>query len=210
MFGSDGLVVLQIVGFVAWWLVGAVRSISKKETGEAMTVNKAILVGNLGQDPEIRTTGGGTAVANLRLATTHQRKDRDGNWNNQTEWHSVVVFGRTAENVGKYCKKGKQLFVEGRIETEKWQDREGKDRYTTKIIAENVRFLGGRGESTGDAYGGNQSGGYGSGNNQDNNQSNNSGGGNAGGGNAGGGNAGGGNSGGGGGEMPHRDDEIPF
>jgi single-strand DNA-binding protein len=202
MFGADGLVVLQIVGFVAWWLVGAVRLISKKETGEAMTVNKAILVGNLGQDPEIRSTGGGTTVANLRLATTHQRKDRDGNWNNQTEWHSVVVFGRTAENVGKYCKKGKQLFVEGRIETEKWQDREGKDRYTTKIIAENVRFLGGRGESTGDAYGGNQSGGYGGGNNQSNNQGNNQG-------NNQSNNSGGGNQADGGG-MPYRDDEIPF
>jgi single-strand DNA-binding protein len=148
-----------------------------------MTVNKAILVGNLGADPEIRTTGGGTIVANLRLATTHQRKDRDGNWNNQTEWHSIVVFGRTAENIGKYCKKGKQLFVEGRIETEKWQDRDGKDRYTTKIIAENVRFLGGRGDGGGDgsSSGGQQGGGGGQ-------------------------QEGGGNGGGGG----HRDDEIPF
>ena len=158
-----------------------------------MTVNKAILVGNLGADPEIRTTGGGTTVANLRLATTHQRKDRDGSWNNQTEWHSIVVFGRTAENIGKYCKKGKQLFVEGRIETEKWQDREGKDPYTTKIIADNVRFLGGRGEGAGESYSGNQSGGYGGGN-QGNNQPNNQGGGNL----------------GDGGGMPYRDDEIPF
>jgi single-strand DNA-binding protein len=187
----------------------------KHETGETMTVNKAILVGNLGADPEVRTTGGGTTVANLRLATTHQRKDRDGNWNNQTEWHSIVVFGRTAENIGKYCKKGKQLFVEGRIETEKWQDREGKDRYTTKIIAENVRFLGGRSEGAGESYGSNQGGGNQGGGNQG---GGNQGGGNQGGGNQGGGNQGGGNQGGGnqdggnqdGGGMPYRDDEIPF
>jgi single-strand DNA-binding protein len=203
----------------------------KHETGETMTVNKAILVGNLGADPEVRTTGGGTTVANLRLATTHQRKDRDGNWNNQTEWHSIVVFGRTAENIGKYCKKGKQLFVEGRIETEKWQDKEtGKDRYKTVIIAENVRFLGGRSEGASSGpgdYGSNQSGGYGNqgggnqggGNQGGSNQGGgNQGGGNQGGGNQGGGNQGGGNQGGGnqdggnqdGGGMPYRDDEIPF
>ncbi len=168
-----------------------------------MTVNKAILVGNLGQDPEIRSTGSGTPVATLRVATSDRRKDREGNWTDHTEWHTVVVFGRQAENVGRYCRKGKQLFIEGRIQTRKWQDKEGRDRYNTEIVADNIRFLGGRGESASDGYGGggNSYGGGGGGNNSY------GGGGNSGGG---GGNSGGGNSGGGGGEMPYRDDEIPF
>ncbi|MDP6932612.1 MAG: single-stranded DNA-binding protein, partial [Myxococcota bacterium] len=99
-----------------------------------MTVNKAILVGNLGQDPELRQTGGGTAVVTLRVATTDRRKDREGNWTDHTEWHSVVVFGRQAENIDRYCRKGKQLFIEGRIQTRKWQDRDGRDRYSTEIV----------------------------------------------------------------------------
>lgn len=192
-----------------------------------MTVNKAILVGNLGQDPEIRSTGGGTPVATLRIATSDRRKDREGNWTDHTEWHTVVVFGRQAENVGKYCRKGKQLFIEGRIQTRKWQDRDGRDRYNTEIVADTIRFLGGRSEGAGDSYGGNKSGGYGGGggantgggggpgdgNNGGDGQSNQGGGGNGGGG---GGNdgGGGGNDGGGGGndggDMPYRDDEIPF
>ena len=163
-----------------------------------MTVNKAILVGNLGQDPEIRSTGSGTPVATLRIATSDRRKDREGNWTDHTEWHTVVVFGRQAENVGRFCKKGKQLFIEGRIQTRKWQDRDGRDRYNTEIVADNIRFLGGRGESAG-SYG--NQGGYGN--------SGGSYGNNAGGGNAGGGSQGGGDN-GGGGEMPYRDDEIPF
>mgnify|MGYP002880896950 CR=1 FL=1 len=128
-----------------------------------MTVNKAILVGNLGQDPEIRSTGSGTPVATLRIATSDRRKDRDGNWTDHTEWHTVVVFGRQAENVGRFCRKGKQLFIEGRIQTRKWQDKEGRDRYNTEIVANDVRFLGGRGDgggygdSSGGEYGGGQS-----------------------------------------------------
>jgi len=171
-----------------------------------MTVNKAILVGNLGQDPEIRSTGSGTPVATLRIATSDRRKDRDGNWTDHTEWHTVVVFGRQAENVGRFCKKGKQLFIEGRIQTRKWQDRDGRDRYNTEIVANDIRFLGGRGDSAGSydnqggGYGGGQGGGYGGG------QGGGYGGGQGGG--QGGGNAGGGD--GGGGEMPYRDDEIPF
>jgi len=172
-----------------------------------MTVNKAILVGNLGQDPEIRSTGSGTPVATLRIATSDRRKDREGNWTDHTEWHTVVVFGRQAENVGKYCRKGKQLFIEGRIQTRKWQDRDGRDRYNTEIVADTVRFLGGRGDDAGYSSGG--GGGYGA---------NNGGGGSYGGGNNGGGGGGnggnGGNGGGGGGndggDMPYRDDEIPF
>ncbi|MCK6508039.1 single-stranded DNA-binding protein, partial [Myxococcota bacterium] len=119
-----------------------------------MSVNKAILVGNLGQDPELRTTGGGTPVATLRIATTERRRDKDNNWSDHTEWHTVVVFGRTAENVSKFCKKGRQLYVEGRIQTRKWQDKEGKDRYSTEIVADVVHFLGGGGERGGDGGGG--------------------------------------------------------
>jgi single-strand DNA-binding protein len=176
-----------------------------------MTVNKAILVGNLGQDPEIRSTGSGTPVATLRIATSDRRKDRDGNWTDHTEWHTVVVFGRQAENVGRFCRKGKQLFIEGRIQTRKWQDKEGRDRYNTEIVANDVRFLGGRGEGASDNYSGGSSyggggyggggggGGYGGGNANQGGGNANQGGGNA---NQGGGNAGG--------EMPYRDDEIPF
>ncbi len=124
-------------------------------------VNKVILIGNLGQDPEMRSTGSGMAVCNLRVATSTRRKDRDGNWGDHTEWHSVVVFGRTAENVNQYCRKGKQLYIEGRLQTRKWQDRDGNDRYSTEVVGENVKFLGGRGEGGG-SYGGG-GGGYGGG-----------------------------------------------
>lgn len=133
-----------------------------------MTVNKAILVGNLGQDPEMRTTASGTTVCNIRLATSDRRKDRDGQWTDHTEWHTVVCFGRTAENVGKFCRKGKQVYVEGRIQTRKWQDKDGRDRWSTEIVADNIRFLGGRGDSesgSGGGYSGGSggSGGYGGG-----------------------------------------------
>ncbi len=110
-----------------------------------MTVNKAILIGNLGQDPELRTTANGTAITKLRIATNERRRDRDGNWSDHTEWHRVVVFGRQAENVAQYLSKGRQIYVEGRIQTQKWQDRNGQDRWTTEIIADNIRFLGGGG-----------------------------------------------------------------
>ncbi len=125
-------------------------------------VNKVILIGNLGADPEMRSTGSGMAVCNLRVATSTRRKDRDGNWTDHTEWHNVVVFGRTAENINQYCRKGKQLFIEGRLQTRKWQDRDGNDRYSTEVVGENVKFLGGRdgGGGGGGGYGG---GGYGGG-----------------------------------------------
>ena len=114
-----------------------------------MTVNKVILVGNLGADPESRSTQSGSVVANLRIATTERAKDRDGNWTDHTEWHRVACFGRTAENVAKYCRKGKQVYVEGKIRTRKWQDRDGNDRWSTEVIADQIRFLGGRSESSG-------------------------------------------------------------
>ena len=113
-------------------------------------VNKAILIGNLGQDPEQRTTNGGLAVVNLSLATSSRHKDQTtGEWAEKTEWHRVVCFGKTAENVGKYCQKGRQIYVEGRLQTRKWEDKEGRPRSTTEIVADNVKFLGSRTESAG-------------------------------------------------------------
>ena len=114
-----------------------------------MTVNKVILVGNLGADPESRTTQSGSTVANLRIATTERAKDRDGNWADHTEWHRVACFGRTAENVARFCRKGKQVYIEGKIRTRKWQDRDGNDRWSTEVIADQIRFLGGRGDGAG-------------------------------------------------------------
>ncbi len=108
-----------------------------------MTVNKVILVGNLGQDPDLRATAGGMPVCSLRIATTDRRKDKDGNWKDHTEWHSVVVYGRQAETANQYLRKGRMVYVEGRLQTRKWQDRNGQDRWTTEIIADNIRFLGG-------------------------------------------------------------------
>ena len=112
-----------------------------------MTVNKAILIGRLGHDPELRNTKGGTPVANLRLATNDRRKEGDS-WVDHTEWHSVTVWGRTAENVVKYCSKGKELFVEGRIQTRKYTDRDGNERQTTEVVADNVRFIGSRADAS--------------------------------------------------------------
>ena len=111
-----------------------------------MSVNKVILVGNLGRDPEMRYTSGQTAVARFSIATTERRKDQSGNWNDHTEWHNVVTFGKQAENCANYLKKGRQVYVEGRLQTSKWQDKEGKDRYTTEIIANTVQFLGNKKE----------------------------------------------------------------
>lgn len=108
-----------------------------------MGVNKAILIGNLGRDPELRYTPQNTAVCTLKVATGERRKDASGNWVDHTEWHSVVVFGKTAENCSKYLAKGRQVFIEGRIQTRKWQDKEGKDRYSTEIVGSNVQFIGG-------------------------------------------------------------------
>src|SRR5262245_48045038 len=114
-----------------------------------MGVNKVILLGNLGKDPEVRYTGQQMAVCTFSLATSERRKDQSGKWSDHTEWHSVVTFGKTAENVGNYLKKGRQVYVEGRLRTRKWQDKEGRDRYTTEIIANTVQFVGQRGEGGG-------------------------------------------------------------
>jgi len=111
-----------------------------------MTVNKVILVGNLGADPEVRTTNSGSKVANLRIATSSREKDSNGDYQDATEWHRVVCFGKTAENVERYLSKGRQVYIEGKIKTNKWQDKDGADRYTTEVVAFQVNFLGGKGD----------------------------------------------------------------
>ena len=108
------------------------------------SVNKVILVGNLGADPEMRYLPSGEAVANLRLATTDTWKDKDGNKQEATEWHRVSFFGRQAEVCGQYLKKGSQIYVEGSIRTRKWQDKEGQDRYTTEVRGDRMQMLGSR------------------------------------------------------------------
>ncbi|MCP4243183.1 MAG: single-stranded DNA-binding protein [bacterium] len=127
-----------------------------------MTVNKVILVGNLGADPEVRTTPSGTTVANLRIATNERVKQGD-EWVDHSEWHRVACFGKTAENVGKYLTKGRQVYIEGKIRTRKWQDKDGADRWSTEIIADRIHFIGGKGDSApgGGGYGGGGGGGGG-------------------------------------------------
>ena len=108
-----------------------------------MSVNKVMLLGNLGKDPELRYSPQQVAVCHFSLATNERRKDQSGNWVDHTEWHNIVTFGKTAENCAQYLKKGRQAFVEGSIRSRKWQDKEGKDRYTTEILAQIVQFVGG-------------------------------------------------------------------
>jgi single-strand DNA-binding protein len=108
------------------------------------SVNKVILVGNLGKDPETRYMTSGEAVTNIRLATTDTWKDKAGEKQEKTEWHSIVFYGRQAEIAGEYLKKGRQIYVEGRLQTRKWQDKEGQDRYTTEIVADRMQMLGNR------------------------------------------------------------------
>jgi single-strand DNA-binding protein len=109
------------------------------------SVNKVILVGNLGKDPETRYMPNGEAVTNITLATTDTWKDKNGEKQEKTEWHRVTFYRKLAEIAGEYLKKGRQVYIEGRLETRKWQDKEGKDRYTTEIIASEMQMLGTRG-----------------------------------------------------------------
>lgn len=124
----------------------------------ARGINKVILVGNLGKDPEVRYMPSGGAVANVTLATSEQWKDKQsGEQRERTEWHNVVFYQRLAEIVGEYLKKGSQVYVEGSLRTRKWQDKSGNDRYTTEIIASEMQMLGGRGGGGGGgsaSYGG--------------------------------------------------------
>lgn len=115
------------------------------------SLNKAILIGNLGQDPEVRYAPSGDAISNVSVATSESWKDKtSGEKRESVEWHRVVFFGKLAEIAGQYLKKGSQVYVEGRIQTRKWQDNDGQDRYTTEIRADTMKMLGGRAEG-GDA-----------------------------------------------------------
>ncbi len=118
------------------------------------SVNKVILIGNLGRDPEIRYLPSGDAVANLRIATTDKFKDKSGEPQEVTEWHSVAFFGKQAEICGQYLKKGSQIYVEGSLRTRKWQDKDGNDRYTTEIRGDRMQMLGSRGGGGGGGGGG--------------------------------------------------------
>ncbi len=111
----------------------------------ARGINKVILVGNLGADPETRYTASGSAVTNIRLATTEAWRDRQsGDKQEKTEWHRIVFFNRLAEIAGEYLRKGSQVYIEGKLQTRKWQDQGGQDRYTTEIVANEMQMLGGR------------------------------------------------------------------
>jgi single-strand DNA-binding protein len=120
-------------------------------------VNKVIIVGRLGADPEVKTISGGNTVARLSVATSENWTDREGAKQERTEWHRVVVWGKLAELCGKYLTKGREVYLEGRIQTRPWEDQQGQKRYTTEVIAQTVQFLGGgsgRGASAGGAAGG--------------------------------------------------------
>ncbi|WP_036171033.1 single-stranded DNA-binding protein [Massilia sp. 9096] len=126
------------------------------------SVNKVIIVGNLGRDPEIRYMPSGDAIANIAVATSYKSKDRNsGEQKELTEWHRISFFGRMAEIVGQYLKKGSSVYVEGRLQTRKYTDKDGVERYSTDIVAENMQMLGGRQGMGGDSYDGGGSGSYG-------------------------------------------------
>ena len=130
----------------------------------ARGVNKVILVGNLGADPETRSMPSGMTVTNIRIATSESWKDKaSGAQQERTEWHSIALFGRLGEIAAEYLRKGSQVFVEGKLRTRKWQDKQGNDRFTTEIIADNMQMLGGRGGGGGGAGGSGGSGGSGGG-----------------------------------------------
>jgi single-strand DNA-binding protein len=126
----------------------------------ARGLNKVMLIGNLGADPEVRYTAGGSAIANIRLATAESWRDKEsGDQQERTEWHRVVFFGRLGEIAAEYLKKGSQVYVEGRIQTRKWTNKEGVDQYSTEIIANDMQMLGGRGSAGGGGMGGGEGGG---------------------------------------------------
>ena len=129
----------------------------------ARGVNKVILIGNLGQAPELKYTSNGMAVCTFRLATSESYKGSDGEWQERTEWHRVKSWGKQGENCAKYLNKGSKAYVEGRLQTSKWEDREGNTRWSTEVVAREVQFLGGgqqtgggpdNGQRTGGGYGG--------------------------------------------------------
>lgn len=111
------------------------------------TVNKVILIGRLGKDPDMRYSPSGTAIANFNLATNQSTKDQDGNFTDHTDWHRVVAFGRTAEVAGEYLVKGKLVYIEGRLQTRSWEDQNGQKKYTTEVICNNLQLLGSKGDN---------------------------------------------------------------
>ena len=124
-------------------------------------INKVILIGNLGADPEIRYTQSGTPVVNFRIATTERWKGQDGQQQEQTEWHNIVAWRRLAEICAEFLSKGSKVYIEGKLQTRKWQDQNGNDRYTTEIVAKDMQMLSPRGaNSGGDSYTSNNGGGY--------------------------------------------------
>jgi single-strand DNA-binding protein len=129
----------------------------------ARGVNKVILIGNLGADPETRAMPSGSTVANLRIATTENWKDRTSGENQErTEWHRVALFGKLAEIAGEYLRKGSQVYIEGSLRTRKWTDKQGQERYSTEIVGNEMQMLGGRGGGGGGGAAGGEGGGYGS------------------------------------------------
>jgi len=124
------------------------------------SLNKVMLIATLGKDPEVRYTTSGTAVASFSVATNEKFKNRNGEWEERTEWHNIILWGRLAEIAGEYLTKGKPVYLEGRLQTRKWQDREGKDRYTTEIVAERMQMLGARNGSENSGGGNGGAGGY--------------------------------------------------
>ncbi len=117
-------------------------------------LNKVMLIGNLGADPELRFTANGAAVANFRIACSRTYTDREGQRQEVTEWVTIVAWQRLAELCGQYLSKGRPVYVEGRLQTRQWEDREGNNRYTTEVVANDIQFLGGRGGGGGDSGGG--------------------------------------------------------
>ena len=115
----------------------------------AGSLNKVMLIGRLGRDPEVRHTGSGTAVANFSIATSERRKSQSGEWEEHTEWHDIVAFGKLADICQKYLNKGKQIYIEGRLQTRKWQDKEGQQRRKTEVVADEMLMLGSKGDGAG-------------------------------------------------------------
>jgi single-strand DNA-binding protein len=114
------------------------------------SLNKVMLIGNLGKDPEVRYTASGQAVASFSLATSERYKNKQsGEWEEKTEWHNITLWGKQAEVAGEYLSKGKTVYIEGRLQTRKWQDKSGNDRYTTEIVGERMQMLGGKGDGGG-------------------------------------------------------------
>ena len=150
---ADGICALQQLHLqtpVASELVSGLKHDIKERITMARGINKAIIVGTLGRDPEVKYTAGGSAVANISVATNESWKDKNTGENvERTEWHRIVLFGKLAEIAGQYLKKGSQAYFEGKIQTRKWQGQDGQDRYTTEIVANDMQMLGGRADSGG-------------------------------------------------------------